>query len=371
MIVVASSVRERGRQRGAALLVLLGMLAGLGVALLLPADAAFKTNSQSLQRDRLVARELQQAKEALLAYAISYADNYRPSGAGVGHLPCPDLDPVDDGNPDNDGPNPPCGTAARQLGRLPRQTFTFGSPIPEADQQGSHKRLSFHERRSDIDQQLWYAVSSGFINNPVATIVNPGTRGTLRVDQRQDIVAVIIAPGPALPGQHRGRPGDLLSAYLEGENADGDLHFSRQKHAGANDRLVAISRADLLPELERRVLGFVRGWFHVYQLKQCPDTLDCYPYAAEGLHCVSGADIGSIPLLQGSCATALTDDDTLDGVTLRRHWFIRNRWQEYIRYSVDPVCRLATDVQCRLETFSGSSLGFDYSLVSVAPGESP
>jgi len=361
-------IGRESTQRGAVMLLLLGVLGSVSVFWWLQSEVAAQRLRLSANHSEQIVRELQQAKLALISYAVTYADNYKPRGAGVGHLPCPDLDAVDDGNPHNDGPNPPCGQPDRQLGRLPRETFTFASPLQTDSRSAARKRLSFHAHQSNLDQQPWYRVSSAFVNNPVTTLVNPDTEGTLRVDQQRDVIAVVIAPGPALAAQTEARPDDEVQSYLEAVSVNADSVFTRVHDVNMNDLLVYITRQELLPLLERRVLGFVHDWLVEFQNQWCPAEHNCYPFAGDGLNCRLNRLDGNLAFLPGDCESALTWDGLLDGVALNEHWFIRNQWHNYIRYELAPEC-VNADVRCQIKTRSGSLSQSSQSLVMIVPGD--
>ena len=75
------------RQAGAALLVLVtALLAVTGYGLLQFSQA----NQQRLMHEREITRSLAAAKDALIAYAVTYVDHYgHNTRGGVGRLPCP------------------------------------------------------------------------------------------------------------------------------------------------------------------------------------------------------------------------------------------------------------------------------------------
>ena len=82
-----SSVYGHQHNRGAVLIVLLvALLAGSGLWLL----EAGQANRQWQRHREATAESLGFAKEALIAYAVSYADNYGHNvRGGAGRLPCP------------------------------------------------------------------------------------------------------------------------------------------------------------------------------------------------------------------------------------------------------------------------------------------
>ena len=74
------------RQQGAVLLIMLIILV-VGVATVLV--SSFNSSAINIARAKTSSQALAQAKEALIGYAITYADTH--SGTVPGYLPCPDL----------------------------------------------------------------------------------------------------------------------------------------------------------------------------------------------------------------------------------------------------------------------------------------
>lgn len=352
-------------QRGHVLALLLIFLAGFGALWM---GQTSPTLSRITPSDLETSQSLISAKRSLVAYALSYADNYQPAGAGIGHMPCPDLDPIDDGITSNDGPDPPCGLHQRQIGRLPRQTFTFSSPDPtEAGSNVRDKRIAFYQEQSLRDQQLWYVVSSAFVNNPHSTVVNAATKGTLSVDGQDDVVAIVIAPGAALGRQHLSRPGDDLAYYLEDENADGDLVYSRKRTHSSNDRLIYITGSELSRLMEKRVVAIVVHWLEAFYHQHCRLDSECYPFAAEGTVCEQGRLSGRLPLLTGDCSRALSESGLLDETPIEQHWFPRNQWHTLIQYSLAAVCLQSINQPCLIDVSYGSEREDGLSMISVRP----
>ncbi|MDR0634429.1 MAG: hypothetical protein LBF91_05565 [Azoarcus sp.] len=133
------------------------------------------------------AATLAEARTALLGYAIGYPE--RHPGQGPGYLPCPDSD--------NTGSAPGVACHVRDHGAFGRFPYrTLGLPIPG----------------DGHDQCLWYAVAGSFKHSPKALTLNwdsPGrfeivdTAGRTLGGEGHSAVAVLLAPGPALPGQAR------------------------------------------------------------------------------------------------------------------------------------------------------------------------
>jgi len=243
-------------QCGAALLIMMLILFMVTMGVLLK---GYGTRKAQLRQDAATSEALSQAKAALIAYAVMYADNYPPTGAGPGHLMCPDTDaPAFDGNgvplPPYGAPNAPCGPNA--IGRLPHSiTLPSGNIFPLADQ------------GSGVDQQFWYAVANSFIATPNAGVnntLNSTTPGTLTLDGQGDIAAVLIAPGPALNGQNR--PSPSAANYLEAGNVGGPNFVSSYpaNPANFNDRVLPIRRSELLPLVTIKVADAIKKYLDAY-----------------------------------------------------------------------------------------------------------
>ncbi len=243
--------------KGAALLIMMLMLFMVSMAVIL------KGLGNRNNRDRqtvATTKALMQAKEAVIAFAVTHADLY-PAGAGVGHLMCPDTDaPAFDASGAPLAPygpaNIPCGPNA--IGRLPHYvTLLSGTPLPISDY------------GSGADQQLWYAVADAFLANPnggISNIVNSSTPGSLTLDGQSDVVAVLFSPGQALGGQSR--PATNPAAYLEAENTAGPVFVSGWPAApeSFNDTVLAIRRSELLLPMTARVAEEMKKHLDAFHL---------------------------------------------------------------------------------------------------------
>ena len=233
------------KQNGAAVLATVLMVVMLAVLMRAYGERA------SIQKNHYQASHRQSlafARDALIDFAVNYPSHYADRSAGPGHLPCPDRN-------GNGSPSLGCGGLA--IGFLP---VDFGT--------GENKNISLLERQAVTGEPLWYVVSSAFRNNPAPNgstehnnIVNSDTRGELQLDEEPEIIALLIAPGPALAGQDRSDSVNVAD-YLEGENADGDYAFA---HGQGNDRILAIRWQDLMPLVERRVLAAARDIIENYR----------------------------------------------------------------------------------------------------------
>lgn len=246
--------RNASHQFGSAVLVLLAIV---GVAaLLFVAVGTWAIRSQN-ERNQITEQSLARAKEALIAFAVSTD----PSAARIGDLPCP--------YPDEDGPQPPsCGNAAGTTG----QSTRLGR-FPWRD-------LGQDRLTDSSGETLWYAVSNNFKRNTSAGAINSATLGTITIRDSSNsiqsdatattgVVAVIIAPGPPLGDQRRGTvaerndPHNYLEAAAGEDNADfadnslnGFIGGPVRDNTGnvlSNDRILVITRDELLAAVERRV----------------------------------------------------------------------------------------------------------------------
>ena len=169
-------------QRGAALLLTVLVMTVALSALLV---AGLNSSRSDTQADNL--KVLQTAHEALVGYALSYADLH--ANRLPGFLPCPDID--GDGVADT-----PCGIVGESaMGRLPWQT------------------LGLPPLRDIAGECLWYAVAGSYKEDPATGLsvdaegqfliydANGTVRlGSVPVDQA---IAVVFAPGKVVQSQIR------------------------------------------------------------------------------------------------------------------------------------------------------------------------
>ena len=292
-------------QTGAALLVFIVALVLASAALLLErAQVEGRTGTADGE-----ATGLAQARAALIAWAVTYpprADNQTTPGL----LPFPDR--RRDGNYDghSDCVAPAQVRAGHLLGRFPRAGHTAGS--------GPCTSAPLYVDLDDASgEPLWYAVSRNLIKGAGGGPINPdmfdparvrypwlrvvGADGEALGDPRTGeplaVAAVVIAPGPALPGQERGEaaaPEEFLDRITIGgrryDNADADdcaddvsapcagalageefVHVSDPPPGVLfNDRLVYITVDELMRAVERRVLGEVDLSLKAYREREGP-----------------------------------------------------------------------------------------------------
>lgn len=242
--------RLKQAQKGAALLVLL-------LLLFTTYAAFFLSSTNNVNLDQKVANAKQQqlvlAKQTLLAFSMSFADNF--AGGSPGRFPCPDSDDDAEGLP-----NSPCNVS-NLPGRLPRRIdIRSGAPF------------MFSEEGMLNDQRLWLAVSPVYRQSSTA-VLNSDTAGMLTLDGQGDIVAMLIAPGVALPGQTR--PNNTASNYLESTNSAGMNFVSGLPAypAELNDRLLPIYRHEVMTLVTVHVVQVIRRILDTYH----PANGNTYP----------------------------------------------------------------------------------------------
>lgn len=278
------------RQGGAVLLlVLLSVTLAGSFTLLRGLNGGFGAIcAHRLQHDAAV---LAQAKEALLGYAAAYPELINPT-RGPGFLPCPDRN--NDGLLLTEGSCSSKSVTARTVGRLP------------------WRYLGLSDLRDSAGERLWYAVADNYSfhqGGGIYTVpLNSQTPGDLAIERQGDVVAVIIAPGEPVGSQVRNAANaNDVRNYLEGENGEtatpNDKVFVSGASGDFNDRLVAITRAELMAVVEKRVAGTAREALRrYYQASASTSAARYFPYASllgmEGPHRVGwqGLRRGALPL---------------------------------------------------------------------------
>ncbi len=238
----SGAVVNSQRQRGVILLAFF-------IVLFLAAAGAIITvldnNTVNQRRNVNTANAMREAKEALIAYAVLYSENYSVAGAGPGYLPCPDSN-------GNGLENAPCGV--NSLGRLPtRITLPSGSNFP----------ISTYN--SDVEEQFWYSVSDAFRRNPIGAL-NSAALSTVTLDTQSRIAAVIIAPGPALVGQ--ARPSNVAARYLEANNSAAPNFVSNDPldPTQFNDRVLPITIDEIMTPITRKVADLIQVQLDAFHL---------------------------------------------------------------------------------------------------------
>ncbi len=265
----------RGKQRGAALIVM--------VVIMAVGSAAFLVNSLNsaglkIKRDEITAAALAQAKDALIGQAVTYNDY-------PGSLPCPDTD--DDGTSDAGGTT----GCPQYIGRLPWKT------------------LGLPDLRDAAGERLWYTLSRNVRRYASVRPLNSDTSGTLNITgtyTANNLMAIVFAPGAPLPTQSRSATQTApctttdippstefenvcATNYLEGSNANLSKEANpvaginpNQSYQNANastpfnDQLISISQNQLFPLVEKRIAKEISNCLQNY----ASANLSRYPWAA-------------------------------------------------------------------------------------------
>jgi hypothetical protein len=356
-----------GHNRGAALLImLLAMVLAFGAVLI----GSLAANDPEIERQRRSFEALAQAKQALIAWSVVQGD-VQPTTeteGGVkkfthrrpGPLPCPDDNYF--GSADSGYSSGSCSTSGgTSLSRLP------------------WKSLGVDRLRDAHGEVLWYAISDNFRNNLSYNhiAINSDTKGTLRLyaadgntlltPDGEELAAVIIAPGPPLPGQDRSnsskgdsqKPSKLVSEYLEAFNGKNNASVAGPFIAGpirdssghliVNDLVIGLTVRELVSGLERRALDEAQG-----ALKKYADEHEHYPNPApfDDADCMSSiTDVRSdIPLCATSdvgtpvCHGRLPEDVFSPEVLSPEEsfpyvapWFLQNGWGRVMIYAISDA----------------------------------
>jgi len=329
------------RQRGQAILFVVLLLA-VGIGLF--TYGAVRSVSLSQQQDVTTRQAFIQVRDALIGWSVARTTTVPLPNARPGELPCPDMnnDGFEDGN-----------CVAGAIGRVPWKTL--GIPEP----------------KDETGETLWYAIAGPFrIWNLNGTAINSDTKGNITVYQdssatvlTNEAIAVIFAAGAPLGTQSRNTSATALcpttgttiaqnlcaANYLETaatvNNATTNGPFiSAQASSTFNDRLLAITTANLMPVVEQRVarelrailesyktataaLGYNAG-AGVYPWADSSDGMsDAPPYQLPGV----GLNRGRIPALGASPRN--WGDPGPPAVPTLPAWFVNNNWRLVIYYS--------------------------------------
>ena len=321
---------NKERQQGVVLLFIISILILGSAAFFLSIQ---NKNQAKLEKHQATTEELQKAKEALIAYAVNYSFNHlnndgRAVDIGPGHLPCPDLD-------NSGSPNLTCGEHV--IGRLPMRWLIDNPRVEDADSQ-----FEIYPHASDSTNRFWYMPSRKFLYSGMGDrAVNPDTVAEITVDGVSDIVAVIIDPGD--PVLKQTRPSNNVDDYLEGANADGDANFVTSAPGAFNDRLIFITKEEMMPLVERVVLHHVSNALIAFDApKDGGNRYRYFPFAAplgdvDQDTCEDGLLIGRLPI-NVACAPGLGSDDEAEWDLVLDEWVANNQWEDFIYYHIDLGC---------------------------------
>ncbi|MCZ6526521.1 MAG: hypothetical protein O6928_08230, partial [Gammaproteobacteria bacterium] len=207
--------------------------------------------------------------------------------------------------------------------------------------------LGLADIRDSNGERLWYAVSDNFRNTQSNdAVINSDTPGRLTVDGMGDVVAVIIAPGIPVTGQDS-RPSDNDSSeYLEGDNAtDDDQSFVSTAGGEFNDRLITITRSELMRQVEIRVLAEVRA-----VLSQYNNVYGAYPWLSPFADPKADSRILSGTHTGSNNVTILTDSSTDFN-----KWGVKNF--DIVRNVTDGSLSIVTGITATTLTVTNIDLG--------------
>lgn len=271
--------------------------------------SSLSSSGLRIERDKITAEALAQAKEALIGRAVSNDD--RP-----GSLPCPDTN--NDGSSEllsgNDCPS--------YIGRLPWKTL----------------RLS--DLRDGSGERLWYALSPNFRDDN-SNPINSNNKGTLQVYDNNgtnlltppgsEAVTVVFAPGDIVAAQLRDTANQNLALnYLDigpsGINnaTEAGPLIAADKTNSFNDRLMIIRASDLIPIVEIRVTKELTKAFASYLTANA----NKYPYPANfTTTCTSTSCPSDTTQCRGKIPA------TLMNLYATLPWFTNNNWFNVIYYT--------------------------------------
>ena len=240
----------RRRQRGAALIILLAILA-LGASwFVVKRIAAMQGDFVAANRETN-AIVLNKAKQALVGYVAAQAAKQGEDNPGA--FPCPEAPASFNSITGTDGKSAASCTLPA-VGRFPWRTI------------GTDKLVD------SSGEPLWYVISTGWAYNGSNTNINSNSVGQLVVDgaagtDSDTVVALLIAPGPPTTvsasasctpwtqSRPTVAPPDVRN-YLECENATSpaDATFATAGPSGSfNDQVLRITKGDVMPGIEAAI----------------------------------------------------------------------------------------------------------------------
>lgn len=300
----------------------------------------FSASRLRIKQSNATAEALAEAKEALLAYAISHA-------ATPGVLPCPDINNAAayQGSPKISG-----ASCAAYIGRLP------------------WKKLGLSDLRDGSGECLWYALSPRFQDAGTHTMangkaINSTVSGTLAIQDafghahaNSPVIAIVFAPGAPLSGQDRSTSSahpvcsgnDSAGNYLDKSanginNATGNGTFQfvlSDSSATFNDTALWISASELFAGVRKRVIGEIGASLKLYF-----ESAGELPYAATNADtgiAVAGQETGFIPWYD------LQPPPLISGLTANT----KNGWYSLINYRRKSATSASLDLDGKSYDYS-------------------
>jgi hypothetical protein len=242
-------------QRGLALLIVIVGLVLMALAFI--ANGLLSQRAQ-IRKNTNTSVALARAKEALIAYAVTYS--YSHSDNVPGYLPCPDAGISEGTSAATCG-----GKNVSTMRRLPWRT------------------LGIEPLRDSNGECLWYLVSGTFKNSPQTDLMNWDNNGLLEVLSENGTTllagdvpgnraaAVIISPGSAIGAQNRTRAGGasecggnyVTSNYLDSQRGINNAVVSAiangisrviagEESESFNDRMIFITPEEIFEPIRKR-----------------------------------------------------------------------------------------------------------------------
>ena len=257
-----SALRGGKRQGGFALLAIISLIVLMSAYLLvkqLNASAGRTADNRNHN-----AKVLNQAKQALIGWV---ALNAAQTDNNPGRLPCPEA--INSINTSSEGvsapqiallgpPPVPATPNCFVVGRLPWRTLGLDKLVDATA------------------EPLWYVVSPGWALQNSSTLllnINSDFPGQIAVDGQpapNDVVALIIAPGPAMNvvaagvcaarAQARSAPAPSMDPrdYIECFNSATPAFSTTGPSTSFNDQVLRVMTADLLPEIEAAITNRIQ-----------------------------------------------------------------------------------------------------------------
>ncbi|MDH5764583.1 MAG: hypothetical protein OEZ38_01100 [Gammaproteobacteria bacterium] len=273
---VEKNRKSMKKQRGAALLLFFVTLLMVGSVVVV---SNISSNKSKVKNEDITTASLAEAREALIAYAVTYYDTQtttaEPKAGLMGYLPCPD-----DGTATEGQSSISCGSQyENRLGRLP------------------WKKMGIQALKDGSGNCLWYAVSGEYkdigpvdrarLNNAAgltrSEMINDDSKGAFRLYDKSGnlikgsnpddrIVAVIIAPGREIQTQNRNYIAstqcgndydatqflevfngiDNTSVTAVSDAIDDFIVAERTNDDEFNDRFITISQQEIFDEIKKR-----------------------------------------------------------------------------------------------------------------------
>ena len=303
-------------QRGFVLMAA-ALLLGIAVAAVLLGNLSAR--QVELGQEARTPQALDEAKQAVLGYML--LDDTSGGTLRPGSIPCPDANNDGASNlPDNYGNN----CSGSYVNRFPSKNFRTG------------------DLRDAANEKLWYAISAQFRSGATSAL-NSSTSGTLTLGGQGEYVAVIFAPGRALPGQSRADPSNRAH-FLESTNAVSQTGFVSEAGASSpaefNDRLIGISFAEwekaVVPSVANEVARALieRAVHRPGTVTKTSATVVSFPWAAPfSMYTVTPSSTNAW------AGQPSTERGLLPAATLwsNSDWAYKNEWYKFAYYVIAPA----------------------------------